>query len=174
MAEGGDDMVVIPDEEGEDDGMVDLANKQMAKDYAASLDTVMQDFCDLVHEDRKDALRVTVNALKRKMVTVFPCMQNANVETVLGCVKDNRCLTLRQIMETDTVQETHPEDDVLTGRQVLGGIQPTKKLSQAVLEHVTTLFDNISGTSALMSSAAANVSLLGKLVDEKPSGSSCR
>ena len=43
----------------------------------------MDEFKDLVREDQKDALKVTVKALKRRMVAQFEEMKNTDVEVVL-------------------------------------------------------------------------------------------
>ena len=69
-------------------------NCHLAEEYARTLDEAMEDFRDLIKEDRKYTLKVMVNALKRKMTSQFEEMKNADVQVILGCVKDTSCLTL--------------------------------------------------------------------------------
>ena len=62
-------------------------NHCLAEEYARTLDETMGEFRDLVREDRKDALKVMVKALKRRMTLQFEEMKNADVEVILKCIK---------------------------------------------------------------------------------------
>ena len=68
-------------------------------------------------------------------------------------------------MESDTVLETDPDDDVPAGHEVVGKLSQTKKLSQPAIDNIISLFDNISEAHAHMLTATANLSLIGKIVD---------
>ena len=96
MAEKEPEVVQIDDD---DDDVEELQAKgprncHLAEEYARTLDEAMEDFRDLIREDRKDALKVMVKALKRKMTSQFEEMKNADIEVILKCVKDTSCLTL--------------------------------------------------------------------------------
>ena len=127
------------------------------------LDETMEEFRYLIREDRKDALMV--KALKRRRTSQFEEMKNADVEVVLRCIKDTSCLTLCQSLEEGWVIEMDPGKDVPEGREVVLKIMQEKKLSKNVVEHIITYFDNLSAAHRYLSSAAANLSSLGKLVD---------
>ena len=61
----------------------------LAEEYAEeeNLDETMEDFRGLIREDSKDALKVMVKALKRKMASQFEEMKNTDVEVILKCVR---------------------------------------------------------------------------------------
>ena len=80
-------------------------------------------------------------------------------------IKDTRCLVLRRLLQEDTVVSMDPEEDIPSGMEVIGEITQEKKLSQAAVDIIVTLFDHTSEAHAHMSSAVANISALAKLVD---------
>ena len=69
------------------------------------------------------------------------------------------------MMESDTVLKTDPNDDVPTGHEVVGKLSQTKKLSQPAIDNIISLFDHLSEAYAHMSTAAASLSLISKIVD---------
>ena len=76
-----------------------------------------------------------------------------------------RCLSLQQMMEFDMVLKTDPDDDIPAGHEVVGKLSQTKKLSQPAINNIISLFDNLSEAHAHMSTATANLSSIGKIVD---------
>ena len=65
MEEGGDDVVIIPDEPtvpGPSSGPINMPE---AQEYQDMIENIFDDFKDLLKEDHKDALVVMVQALKR-------------------------------------------------------------------------------------------------------------
>ena len=61
-----EDLVYIPDEEEEEEeDLRGPSNRRLADNYAISLDDVLTDFREMVSKDKKDALKITVSALKR-------------------------------------------------------------------------------------------------------------
>ena len=126
---------------------------------------MMAEFKDLIREDQKDALKVTVKALKKRMVAKFDEMKSTDVEVILHCVKDTSCLTLHQLLEQSWMIETDPDEDIPKGREIASKIQQEKKLLRITVKHIITYFDNMSAAHGYLSSATANLSSLGKLVD---------
>ena len=105
-----------------------------------------------------------VNGLKRKIAVQFEQMRPADAEVVLHKIKDMRCLALRRSLEEDTVVSMDPEDDIPSGREVIGKITQ-EKLSWPAIDIIITLFDYASEAHTHMLSAAANISALAKIVD---------
>ena len=68
------EVVTIQDEEDEQERRSPY-NPIMADEYAQSLDNIMLQFKELVLEDRKDVLLVTINALTQKMMAIFEQMR---------------------------------------------------------------------------------------------------
>ena len=72
MAEKKPDIVQIDnDNDMEEQQVKSPRNCHLAEEYTRTLDEAMEDFRDLIREDRKDALKVMVKALKRKMSLQF-------------------------------------------------------------------------------------------------------
>ena len=129
------EVVTIQDEEDEQE-MRGPHNPVTADEYTQCLDDIMLQFKELVLEDQKDALLVTINTLKWNMMAIFEQMRPADVDIVLQTIKDMRCLSFQQMMESDTVLETDPDDDVPTGHEVVGKLSQTKKLLQPAIDNI--------------------------------------
>ena len=104
----------------------------------------MLQFKESVLEDHKDELLSMVNSLKRCITTQFEQMHPADMEVVMRTIKDTRCLTLRQSMGADQVAKTDPDDDIPLGREVILKLVQEKKLLQAVINNIISLFDHLS------------------------------
>ena len=94
MAEKQPEVVEIDYDNDDDLKIKGPTNWHLAEKYAWTLDENMAEFKDLVREDRKNVLKVTIKSFKRCMVAQFKEMKNADVEVVLHCVKDASCLAL--------------------------------------------------------------------------------
>ena len=158
------DVITVPDD---DKGAYCPRPKNpiSAEEYAEGLDNIILQFKESVLEDCKDVLLSMVNSMKRCITTQFEQMCLADVEVVMRTIKDMRCLTLRQNMEVDQVTETDPDDDIPSGREVILKLVQEKKLSQAVIDNIISLFDHLSEAHAHMSMAVADLSSLGKITD---------
>ena len=157
MAKKEPDIMQINDEDDTEEQQVKgPRNHHLAKEYARALDETMEDFRNLIREDRKYTLKVMVKALKRKMASQFKEMKNADVKVILKCVKDTSCLTLQQSLEEGQVAKTDPDEDIPEGREVISKIMQEKKLSKNAVEHIIMYFDNVSAAHRYLSSAATN------------------
>ena len=116
-------------------------------------------------ENCKDALLVTVNALKCKMTAMFELMCPTNVNVVLHTIKDTRCLSLHQSLEAGSVIETDTDEDILSGHEIVGKITQMKKLTEPAVNNIISLFDNLSEVHAHMLTVAANISSIDKIDD---------
>ena len=99
------------------------------------------------------------------MASQFEQMRTADPDVVLHTIKDNRCLAVKRSLEEDTLQATDPEDDIPLGQQIIGLIMQEKKLMRPAINTIITLFDHTSEALAHLSSTAANISSLAKIVD---------
>ena len=68
-------------------------------------------------------------------------------------------------MQTGQVVETDPDEDILIGWEMASKLMQEKKLSQAAISYIISLFDNLSEAHAHMSMVAVNLSLLSKITD---------
>ena len=68
-------------------------------------------------------------------------------------------------MEMGQVVETDPDEDIPSGHDMVSKLTQEKKLSQATISHIISLFDHLSEAHVHMSMVAANLSSLGKITD---------
>ena len=91
-------------------------------------------------------------------------MADTEVDAVMRTIQEPSCVMLCQSLEEGTVMAVDPEEDVLTGRQVLSKVQLQ---NQYMREHVMSLFDSLSTTTEHLSVAFANLSSLAKICDRE-------
>ena len=91
-------------------------------------------------------------------------MAGTEVDTVMKTIQEPSCVMLHQSLEEGTVMAVNPEEDVLTGHQVLFKVQPQ---NQYVREHVISLFDSLSTATEHFSVAFANLSSLAKICNKE-------
>ena len=91
-------------------------------------------------------------------------MAGTEVDAVMRTIQEPSCVMLHQSLEEGTVMAVDPEEDVLTGCQVLSKVQPQ---NQYMIEHVISLFDSLSAATEHLSVAFTNLSSLAKICDEE-------
>ena len=123
MAEGGRDIVIIDDDAPGTGPPMGQTNTLEAEAYCMGIEKIMDDFRKLLNEDRKDALVMMVQALKRHMAKSWENMAGAEVDTVMRTIQEPSCVMLRQSLEEGNVMAVDLEEDVPTGCQVLSKVQ---------------------------------------------------
>ena len=108
-----------------------------------------------------------VQVMKCHISSQFNVMSTADVDIMVGTIKDPNCVHLRQALQEEGLQNFNPEEEVLTGQEVLKHLPPNKRYTAAIKEHIITVFDHISNTLSEQSLAAANLSSLVKIADEE-------
>ena len=100
------EIIEVPD----DDDFPDSGpqNPVEAQSYRDKLDAIMNTFSDLLVDDHKDALRLTVMSLKKLMVKHWWQMVEADVDAVLKSIHDPSCIYLCQHLTTKGVNVTEP------------------------------------------------------------------
>ena len=128
------------------------------------LDVIFNNMDDLLTDDRKDTLQVTVAALKKTMAKHWHQMVEANVDLVLRAVHDPACVYLCQHLTQEGANVTEPTTEIPIAWEFLHQL-PEWKCKQEVRELITAAFDNLSEAHAHMSSYATNMSSLAKIAD---------
>ena len=175
MAEGGDDIMVITDEQTTPGPSSGPINTPEVQEYRDVIEKIFNDFKELLKEDQKDVLVVTVQTLKRHMVKSWDQMAAAKVNAVMRTIHEPTCVTLCQSLEEGRVTVVDPDKDMPTGQQVLLKL-PLQK--SAMKDHVITLFDSLSVATDHLSTAFANLSSLVKICNKETfriilTGSAC-
>ena len=124
----------------------------------------MDTFSNLLADDHKDTLRLTITSLKKLMVKHWWQMVEADVEVVMRSIHDPSCVYLCQHLTTEGVDVMDPVTEVPEGWTFLRQL-PKKVQKMEVWELIVTCFDNLSEVHAHMSSFVANMSSLAKIAN---------
>ena len=163
MAESSDDVVDITDDPTTPGPSSGPINTPKAQEYQATIEKIFGDFKELLKEDHKDALVVTIRALKRHMVRSWDQMVAAEVDAVIHTIHKPSCVILHQSLKEGGVTVVDPEE-MPSGRHILSRLPPQKA---AVKDHIITLFDSLSAAMDHLSTAFMNLSSLAKICDEE-------
>ena len=163
MAEGGDNIVDITDDPTTPGPSSSPINTPEAQEYQATIEKIFNDFKELLKEDHKDALVVTIWALKRHIVKSWDQMVAAEVDAVICTIHEPSCVTLCQSLEEGGVTVVDPEE-MPSSQYVLSRLPPQKA---AMKDHIITLFDSLSAAMDHLSAAFVNLSSLAKICDEE-------
>ena len=139
-------------------------NPVEAQSYRDKIDGIMDTFSDLLADNRKDALRLTVMSLKKLMVKHWWQMAEADVEVVMRSIHNPSCVYLCQHLTTEGIDMTEPAIEVPEGWTFLRQL-PKKVQKTEVWELIVICFNHLSEVHAHMSSFAANMSSLAKIAD---------
>ena len=90
-------------------------NPVEAQSYRDKIDATMDAFSDLLVDDCKDALRLTVMSLKKLMVKHWQQMAEVDVEAVMKSIHNPSCVYLCQHLTTEGIDVTEPVMEVPEG-----------------------------------------------------------
>ena len=158
------EIVTMPDkEEGpERHGPCNLVT---ADEYTESLDEVMLHFKESVMEDRKDALLVTVNALKCKMTLLFElCVPLMLTSLFIQSKTPDACHCARASRKEWSWRQIQMRTSHLGGRWLERSHRQV--VSASGEQHHFTLQQLVRGPCTYVNSAT-NLSLIGKIIDVK-------
>ena len=164
MASKQPEIIEVPDDDPDDFPDSGPQNPVEAQSYRNKLDAIMDAFSDLLADDHKDALRLTVMSLKKLMVKHWWQMAEADVEVVLKSIHDPSCIYLHQHLTTEGVDVTELATEVPEGWTFLRQL-PKKVWKTEVWELIVTCFDHLSEVHTHMLPFAANMSSLAKITN---------
>ena len=121
MAEGGEEaeIITIPDDPDDDWPSGGPQNLREAEAYMEKVNQIFEDLGELLHEDNKDALPLTICRLKKHMEHYWEQMKNVDVDTEVRAIKDLACLHLRQHLTPGGMEVQEPAREVPTGWEFL-------------------------------------------------------
>ena len=158
-----DDVFIVKDDPGDfpEAGPQNLAE---VRSYMDKLDNIFSMMDDVLQDDRKDTLHVTVAALKKVMVKHWRQMSGANVDLVLKAIHNPSCVYLGQNLTPEGAEVMEPTTDIPIAWEFLHQLPETKR-KEEVCEFITTTFDHLSEAHTHISSYAANMSSLAKIAN---------
>ena len=156
------EIIEVPD----DDNFPDSGpqNPVEAQSYRDKIDGIMDTFTDLLADDHKDTLRLTITSLKKLMVKHWWQMAEADVEVVMRSIHDPSCVYLCQHLTTEGVNVTDLVTEVPEGWTFLRQL-PKKVQTMEVWELIVTCFDHLSEVHAHISLFVANMLSLAKIAN---------
>ena len=105
--------------------------------------------------------------MKHHISSQFEAMSSADIDIMVGTIKDPNCVYLQQALQEERLQNFDPDKEVPTGQEILKCLPPNKRCMPTVKEHIITIFDHMSNALSEQSLAAANLSSLAKITDEE-------
>ena len=139
-------------------------NSEEARSYIEKLDSIFSTMDDMLQDDRKDMLHVTVAALKNIMVKHWQQMSEANIDLVMKAIQDPSCVYLWEHLMPEGPDVMEPTMDIPITWEFICQL-PKKKRKQEVCELITTTFYHLGKAHAHMSSYAVNMSSLAKIAN---------
>ena len=137
-------------------------NIRQVEEYTQTLEVLFNRVTDLIKEDRRDALEVTMGVVKNHMAKTWPNMTTTDMSITLLTITDPSCSALHESLESHAITLSDPEEEIPTRHQVLRRLP--QQQTRVVTEHCITLFDNLSAATHHISLVMANLSSLAKLV----------
>ena len=74
------------------------------------------------------------------MCQQFDSMRAASTDIIIACVKDPKCVYVKESLQEDTVKVTDSEEEIPSGEEVLQRLFPRKQYNSAVRDHIISLF----------------------------------
>ena len=162
------EIIKVPDENPDDFPDSGPQNPVEAQSYRDKIDVIMDTFSDLLADDCKDALRLTIMSLKKLMVKHWQQMAEADVEVVMKSIYNPSCVYLCQHLTTEGVNVMEPATEVPKGWTFLRQL-PKKVQKTEVWELIVTCFNHLLEAHAHMSSFAPTCCPWPRFVTPRPS-----
>ena len=152
------EIIEVPDDDPDNFPNSGPLNPVEAQPYRDKIDVIMDTFSDLLVDDHKDAMRLTITSLKKLMVKHWSQMAEADVEVVMKSIHYPSCNYLHQHLTTEGVDMTELATEVPEGWTFIRQL-PKMVWKTEVWELIVTCFNHLSEVHTHMSSFMANMFL---------------
>ena len=160
------EIIEVPDDDPDDFPDSGPQNPAEAQSYRDKIDVIIDMFSDLLDDNHKDALRLTVMSLKKLMVKHWQQMAEADIEVVMKSIHNPSCVYLCQHLTMEGIDVTELVTEVPEGWTFIRQL-PKKVQKTEVWELIVMCFNHLSEVHAHMSSFAANMLSLAKITNPK-------
>ena len=107
-------VIDLLDEEEEEWPDAGAQNPEEAQQYVNKINNIFDHLSELIHEDKKDTLGMTIQNFKKWIVKQWATMGDADVNVVLRTIKDPATVYLRQHLTRGGVDVFDPPEDILS------------------------------------------------------------
>ena len=157
-------MIDLLDEEEEEWPDAGAQNPEEAQQYVDKINNIFDHLSELIHEDKKDALGMTIQNFKKWIVKQWAMMGDADIDIVLRTIRDPAAVYLQQHLTRGGVDVFDPPEDIPSGPEFI--CQLPKRTCQAEeMAFITAIFNHASQAHEHLSSVCANISALAKITD---------
>ena len=112
-------MIDLLEEEEEEWSEAGAQNPEEAQQYIDRINNVFDHLSTLIHEDKKDALGLTIRNFKKLVVKQWEMMGHADIDIVLRTIKDPTAVYLHQHLTRGGVEVFDPPEEILTGPEFI-------------------------------------------------------
>ena len=110
------DLLEEEEEEWPDAG---AQNPEEAQKYVDRINGIFNHLSKLIHEDKKDALEMTIQNFKKWIVKQWAMMGDVDVDVVLHTIKDPATVYLCQHLTKGGVDVFNPPEDIPSGHEFI-------------------------------------------------------
>ena len=105
-------VIELLEEEEEEWPDAGAQNPEEAQQYVDRINNIFDHLSELIHEDKKDALGMTIQNFKKWIVKQWAMMGDADIDVVLHTIRDHATVYLRQHLTRGGVNVFNPPEDV--------------------------------------------------------------
>ena len=105
-------VIDLLDEEEEEWPDAGAENPEEAQQYVDKINNIFDHLSELIHEDKKDALGMTIRNFKKWIVKQWATMGDADIDVVLHTIRDPAAVYLRQHLTRGGVDVFNPPEDI--------------------------------------------------------------
>ena len=94
-------------------------NPEEAEQYIDKINHIFDHLSELIHEDKKDALGMTIRNFKKLVVKQWEIMGDADIDIILRTIKDPAAVYLCQHLTRGGVEVFDPPEEILTSPEFI-------------------------------------------------------
>ena len=157
-------MIDLLDEEEEEWPDAGAQNPEEAQQYVNKINNIFDHLSELIHEDKKDTLGMTIWNFKKWIMKQWVMMGEADVDIVLHTIRDPTTVYLRQHLTRGGVNVFDPPEDIPSRPKFIRQL-PERTQWAEEMAFITSIFDHASQAHEHLSLVCANISALAKITD---------
>ena len=156
---------LLEEEEEEEWPEAGAQNLEEAEQYMDRINNVFDHLSTLIHEDKKDALELTIRNFKKLVVKQWEMMGDADKDVILHTIKDPAVVYLCQHLTRGGVKVFNPPDEIPTSPEFIRQLPERMRQAEETV-FITDIFDHAAQAHEHLSSVCTNISALAKITDK--------
>ena len=158
-------MINLLEEEEEEWPEAGAQNPEEVQQYVDKINHIFDHLSELIHEDKKDTLGMTIRNFKKLVVKQWEMMGDVDVNVILCTIKDPTTVYLCQHLTRGGVEVFDPQEEIPTGPEFIRQLpERTRRAEETAF--ISEIFDHAAQAHEHLSSVCANISALAKFTDK--------